>query len=147
MKGVLKVNVETEKIIMDRTFAKRAYIVGTYEYNSLQSCRRDYPGYEVVLRTIKRNPAKESYAGLTYRYMEDYILTHEPIETRKMVLDEFDEMLLISRCHSKAFRYPTIKKWFLDKYPEILNFGMPNEKECSNIESPLFPKNDENAAA
>ena len=36
-------------------------------------------------------------------------------------------MRLIAECHSKAFRYPVIKAWFLDKYPEVKNFGMKVE--------------------
>jgi len=63
---------------------------------------------------------------LTYQYMVDYIMTHEDCETAKAVLDEFEEMQLISQCHSKAFRYPTIKKWFLERYPEVRNFGVRN---------------------
>ncbi len=64
-----------------------------------------------------------SYKGLTYQYMEDYIITHESDETREAVLEEYNELRLITQCHSKAFRYPVIKKWFLAKYPEIANFG------------------------
>ena len=37
---------------------------------------------------------------------------------------EFDELLLISQCHSKGRRYPVIKNWFLDNYPEVRDFGM-----------------------
>jgi hypothetical protein len=36
-------------------------------------------------------------------------------------------MILVSQCHSKAFRYPVIKKWFLKKYPEIVKFGLPQK--------------------
>lgn len=60
---------------------------------------------------------------MTYAYTEDYILTHEPAETVAAVLNEFEEMQVIAACHSQAFRYPVIKKWFLAKYPEIENFG------------------------
>ena len=55
--------------------------------------------------------------------MRDYICTHGNAEERKKNLEQFEEMLLISQCHSKPFRYPTIKKWFLERYPAILDFG------------------------
>ena len=71
---------------------------------------------------------KECYKGLTYEYMEDYIQTHEPAATVDAVLDEFEEIRLISSCHSKAFRYPVIKSWFLELYPEIAQFGLKNEE-------------------
>lgn len=129
MKNTIKLNHANRQIVMDRTFSKLAENVRNDEYSILQSVRRDYPTYQVVTRQIKRNPNKESYHGLTYQYMEDYILTHEPRETREAVLARFDEMRLISMCHSSAFRYPVIKKWFLAQYPEIRDFGMPNSKE------------------
>lgn len=123
MKNTLKIDFENGKIIMDRTFAQMCQNTRSEEYTQLQSVRRDYPNFAVITRSIKKNPNKESYKGLTYQYMEDYILTHESAETVDAVLNEFAEMRLIAACHSKAFRYPTIKKWFLQKYPEITMFG------------------------
>ena len=113
---------------MDRTFAKNAAIAGSEEYALLQNARKDYPNFEVAQRSIKRNPDKKTYNGLTYKYMRDYIVLHEQKEQRKAVLAEMDELILISKCHSKSFRYPVIKKWFLDKYPEIKLFGIEAEE-------------------
>ena len=112
MTNYAKIDRTNKRIIMDRTFAKNAEIVGSEEYKILQACRRDYPTYTVVRREIRRNPNQEHFKGLTYNYMESYILTHESRDTVKAVLEEFNEMLLISKAHSKAFRYPTIKSWF-----------------------------------
>ena len=130
MKNYIKVDTVNRMLVMDRTFAKNASIVGSREYEMLQQAKRDYAdeGYQVVTRKIKTNSNKKTYSGLTYEYMYDYILTHEPKETVAKVSAEFDEMILISQCHSKAFRYPVIKKWFLEKYPEIVEFGMPKEE-------------------
>ena len=123
MKNTINVDFINNRLVMTRAFAKLASDIRSEEYQILQKARHDYPNFSVEVRTIKRNPNKETYAGLTYKYMRDYISTHEAAETRKLVLNEFDEMLLISQCHSKAFRYPTIKKWFLEKYPAVGNFG------------------------
>ena len=41
-------------------------------------------------------------------------------------------MKLISKCHSKAFRYPTIKAWFLDRFPEIKAFGVKEDDAATN---------------
>lgn len=131
MKNTLKLDHARNLIIMDRTFAKLAEDTFSDEYKHLQMVRADYPTYRVVRKTIKKNPKKETYAGLTYAYMEDYIITHETAETRKAVLDEFKELRLISECHAKALRYPTIKNWFLDKYPAIKEFGMPKAEETA----------------
>ena len=133
MTNRLLVDSENRRLIMDKTFARNAQIVGSVEYDMLQRARSDYATYSVVTRQIKRNPNKESYRGLTYQYMEDYIAAHEDYETAKAVLDELEEMRIISQCHSKAFRYPTIKTWFLERYPEVRNFGVRNTNHTGEL--------------
>lgn len=123
MKCALNIDFDKKLIIMTRLFSQRCRDTSSKEYAQLQSVRRDYPDYTVIVRQIKKNSDKKTYKGLTYAYMEDYILTHEPAETVAAVLNEFEEMQVIAACHSQAFRYPVIKKWFLAKYPEIENFG------------------------
>lgn len=134
MKNTLKIDRENGLIVMDRTFAKLSENTRSEEYTHLQQVRKDYPTFQVVTRTIKKNPKKETYAGLTYDYMKFYIFNHEPAENRRNALAEFDELILISKCHAKAKRYPTIKKWFLEKYPEIVQFGMPAEEPTATKE-------------
>lgn len=124
MKNYVRIDCANRQIVMDRTFARLSQIVGSDEYNRLQTARRDYEGFNVVTRTIRRNDKKECYRGLTYDYMERYILLHDKADERKK---EFDELRLIAECHSK--RYPVIKQWFLQQYPEIAKFGMPDLSE------------------
>ena len=124
MNNYVRIDCANRQIVMDRTFARLSQIVGSDEYNRLQTARRDYEGFNVVTRTIRRNDKKECYRGLTYDYMERYILLHDKADERKK---EFDELRLIAECHSK--RYPVIKQWFLQQYPEIAKFGMPDLSE------------------
>ena len=124
MKNTLTINHANHTIVMDRTFAKFAINTMSEEYAHLQQVRRDYPNYQVVQRHIRTNSFKNTYKGLTYDYMEEYIMTHGTNEERLASFKEYSEMRIIAACHSKAFRYPVIKSWFLDKYPEIMNFGM-----------------------
>jgi hypothetical protein len=124
MVNTLTVNHINRTIVMDRTFAKYAANTASAEYAQLQAVRRDYPTYTVVQRHIRTNSNKNAYRGLTYEYMESYILTHGTEETRKANFDEYCEKRVISECHSKPFRYPVIKSWFLAKYPEIATFGI-----------------------
>ena len=62
--------------------------------------------------------------------MEYYIAKYEPEATRKTVLDEFKTKIDISKCHATGRRYPTIKNWFLEKYPAVAMCGM-NESELA----------------
>ncbi len=133
--NTIRIDHATKRIIMGSLFYKNSLDPRNEEYTILQKAREDYPNYTPVQRKIKKNPAKKTYSGLTYAYMEDYILTHESPETVEAVFAEFNEMVLISQCHSQAFRYPTIKKWFLNKYPEILKFGLPQKPTLINISS------------
>jgi len=120
MKNTLKLNHDSRTIVMDKTFAKFAVDTRSVEYAHLQQVRQDYPLYTVVQRHIRKNTKQEHYHGLTYAYMEDYIATHGSKEDRCT----FDEMKLISQCHSRAYRYPTIKAWFLERFPEIKEYGV-----------------------
>ena len=124
MKNTLKIDFNTNTIIMDRTFAKKSENTLSDEYRHLQAVRKDYPDYKVVTRTIKRNPNKKTYSGLTYAYMEDYILKHGNDAEVQKALSEYRELRLIANCQGKGKGYPVIKQWFLGRYPEIEDFGM-----------------------
>ena len=123
MKNRIWVDFDECKIYMDRTFAKRSSNACSDEYAKLQEVRRDYPEFDVKIRTIKKNPKKETYAGLTYKYMEDYITSHGTTEEIAEMLGEFYELRLIAKCHKNGHGYPIIKKWFLGKYPDIEDFN------------------------
>ena len=146
-KNTIKIDHHLKKLIMDRTFYKNSCDVRNEEYDILQKVRADYPNYTPSIRRIKKNPNKECYKGLTYEYMERYIKTYEPEETRAEVLDKFEEMKFISQCHSVAHRYPVIKNWFLTKYPTVKNCGLPNNENTDEDatteiydEPVMFPK-------
>lgn len=129
MKNRLWIDFANSTIMMDRTFAEKCRDTRSTEYEHLQRVRQDYPLFTVQRRAIKKNTSKETYAGLTYGYMEHYIITHEEADTRAAVLAEYNELRLISECHKRSRRYPTIKKWFLDKYPQIAEFGMEKDRQ------------------
>lgn len=128
MKNRLWIDFAKNRIMMDRTFAEKCRDTRSAEYEHLQRVRQDYPEFTVQRREINKNTSKETYAGLTYAYMERYIAAHESAETLEAVLEEYNELRLISKCHKRSRRYPTIKKWFLEKYPQIAEFGIAKEE-------------------
>ncbi|MCI5678951.1 MAG: hypothetical protein MR278_03065 [Bacteroidales bacterium] len=129
MKPIIRVNHEERKIELNKEYFRRIQNPRSEEYETLQMVRKDYPRYEVCLYKIKRNANKKTYKGLNYEYMETYILTHEPKETKKEVLDEFYNMRQIAECHKASYGYAVIKKWFLKKYPEIAEFGVEKKED------------------
>ncbi len=139
--NTLKIFHKERKIVMDRTFAKKAENTMSEEYAHLQQVRRDYPKYMVTLKTIKKNHNKNTYRGLTYEYMYDYIATHKELsqEKKENLRRELDSMIRISKCQALKYRYPVIKKWFIDKFPEIKQFAETGvkiiEEERKELES------------
>ena len=119
----------SRSIEVSKKFNTLASQYGTPEYNDLQAVRRDYPGFKVVVvaprKATKGN--KPSFKGLTYEYMEWYIIKYGPKEKEKKeaLLAEFELQKDIAGCHSKSKRYPVVKNWFLAKFPEISKFGVP----------------------
>ena len=127
MTNTLKINFTNYTIIMDRTFAKLAQDTRSPEYARLQEVRRDYPDFKVIQRTIRKNSDKKTYAGLTYEYIENYIMSHGSEEKRRANLRKYAELRNIAECQGKSYRYPVIKNWFLDEYPEIVRFGVEED--------------------
>ena len=135
MKNILKVSHEKRQIIMDRAFEKASSIVGSEEYLKLQMAMKDFNTYAVTRRQIKKNANKESYKGLTYEYMENYIKTHA---NAAVIMEEYEELRLRAKCHS--IRYANIKQWFLKTYPQIDDFSAKSEnqkmrKVCQNADN------------
>ena len=128
MKAIV-IDYAHSSISLSSAFAKKALIPGTDEYVQLQAVRKDFPEFRLVTRQFKTNTKQEHYRGLTYAYMRDYISEHE--EEAKPVLDELDDQIGISKCHSLGKRYPTIKAWFLKRYPEIAEFGITQITELA----------------
>ena len=124
MTSAIRINHFEKKILISKTFQKAAMNPTSREYAELMEVMSNHPNYTLDQRAIKKNPKKETYAGLTYEFMRDYIILHSSPENELATVAEFDELILVSKCHSKSQRYPVIKKWFLTKYPQADDFGI-----------------------
>ena len=113
------IQIKNNQIVITKAFAKNAYCFGTPEYEMLQTVRRDYPEFKVVLREIKKNTNVDHYKGLNYEYMKWYIGQYETQEKKDLMLKALDKLIDISKCHSTGKRYATIRNWFLDNYPAV----------------------------
>ena len=131
-KSKLLVKYAEGVIEMNTTFAKMMQNPLSDEYALLQKTKMENPGFTVSRRQIKSNPKKDTYKGLTYEYMKKYIKLHETKEEAEKVIAYLEDQILISKCHSQRLRYPTIKKWFLAKYPEVAKFGIVEDEDQNN---------------
>ncbi|MBQ3980950.1 MAG: hypothetical protein II631_02755 [Treponema sp.] len=130
MKAIV-IDYAHSSISLSSAFVKKALVPGTNEYRQLMSVRQDFPEFRLVTRKFKTNTKQEHYRGLTYAYMREYISQHE--SDAKPVLDELDDQIGISKCHSLGKRYPLVKAWFLERYPEIAEFGMTKSENVSQL--------------
>lgn len=117
-RGTIRVDAVKGKILITSAFYKACFNTDSAEYKLLQKIKTQNPDFEVEERTIAKKENKESYKGLTYTFMEKYILIHEGKDSPTM--KEYQELRLIGECHSVV--YQNIKKWFLKKYPDVKNF-------------------------
>ncbi len=110
----MRIDYTKKQIILSAGFAKKSRFPDTDEYNRLKAIREDFPDFAVSLRTINKPKSKETYKGLTYEYIENYIRSHENSEK---MFAEYQNLKDIIACHNS--HYPKVKKWFLNNYPEI----------------------------
>ena len=122
MTSAIRINHFDKEILISKSFEKAAHNSNSREYKELMEVMNTHPTYKLAQRAIKKNPQKQKYPNLTYEYMRDYIILNSTPEEETAAVAEFDHLILISRCQSN--RYPVIKRWFLNKYPEIKEFGM-----------------------
>ena len=131
-KSRLSVLYAKSVIEVNTIFAKMMENPRSDEYELLQKIKMENPGFTVSRRQIKSNPKKDTYKGLTYEYMKKYIKLHETKEEAEKVIAYLEDQILISKCHGQRLRYPTIKKWFLAKYPEVAKFGIDETEDQDN---------------
>lgn len=129
-KATSPMHLDFEKglIVLNSTFAKKARMIGSPEYNQFQKVHNEFPTFTIIRRQIRKKPDQEHYKGLTYDYMRAYIAenvgkdkaTDEEREAAvKEALDVLENKIFISKCHSNTQRYPAIRNWFLATYPEV----------------------------
>ncbi len=131
-KNAIKVNTKNREIVLTKKFEKASTRFGTEEYDALQEVRTAYPNYRVVVKKTQKK--KESFKGLTYSFMENYIATHDNSEA---IMDEYNNLRGFSEAAvalgMESVSYGEIKEWFLNKYPEIRAFHEKREAILKSV--------------
>ena len=116
-KNLMKINKENKTIIVSKEFMMKAGQFGTPEFEKAMEAKRDFPGFTLVVRTIKRNADKRTYGNLTYERMAQFIENHETDdEVRAAKLKAFELMKKWARTQKAA--YAKVKEWFLNEYKD-----------------------------
>ena len=133
----MRANIKNRTIEMTKVEAKAAGKITSEKFKELKSYKEAYPDFEVVIVAASRK--KSAFSKLTYEYMAAYIEKHDNTkmakfnELRGIVSDEDKEKFgEVSNKLEKA-AYATIKKWFLNTFPEIRKFHEDHKEEMEKI--------------
>lgn len=122
------INSKGNTIEMTKKFAASAKRYGTEAYTQLQEVRRDYPNYRVIVK-CSNSKKRDCYKGLTYSFMERYIMAHD--DGNGSALAKFNNMRATSdeakEYGAETMTYGEIKAWFLNEYPAFAEFQKKRE--------------------
>lgn len=134
MRTEIKINDNNRTIEVTKKFSTAASRYGTREYEELQDARRAYPKYKVVVKKVSKK--KDTFKGLTYDYMRDYIKNHDNEE--KSIMAEFCALCGKDANGNRiemadAASYGEIKAWFLSQYSEFKEYRTNVDKILAKI--------------
>ncbi len=87
----LTIDFAKNRIVMTKAFARKASDPSTKEYRELKDTMETFPTFSVENHTIKKCASKESYKGLNYGFMIDYINTHVDETKREKAMADLEE--------------------------------------------------------
>ena len=113
----MKINYNKRTIELTKAEYKKATVYNSDEYKALKDAKSDSPTFKIIIKAAPKR--KNQFSSLTYDYMRKYIETHD-----KDCIEDFERITAQSEDTKglSVYRYGEVKKWFLDKYPEIKNF-------------------------
>ena len=110
----IKIDFENNTIVVTRNFYERAMEFGSDEYTQLQNVKAQNPSMRISVRRIRQRTQPNSFKGLDYRYMRNFINIMDKENSTK-----FDEAMRYFEGLYKDGRsvYKAVRDWFLDNYP------------------------------
>ena len=100
-------------IIASATTLKKARNPQSAECKILLRMMSEHPDFEVAEKEINKKDGKQTYKGLTFGTMEDYIQTQTNSKKQLAVYQAVRRMAKI-----KGKEYALTKHWFLQSYPD-----------------------------
>ena len=106
MKNLFVVDFAKKAIVGSQSAVKKAGRVGSKEYKMLMELLEKHPTFKVVAK--EPNEKKNTYAGLTYDVMKEYI---NGLENSEEMMAEYESVKKMANG-----KYPLVKKWFIDTF-------------------------------
>ena len=120
----LKINFRNHTIEMpSMKYATAASKFGTIEYQEVRQACKDFPTYNLTIRTAPKRP--NASRGLTFDVMADYILKNDK---NGEIKKQFDFLRGKDNGSVPPSSYFKIKKWFLETYPNYNTSSTTNEQ-------------------
>lgn len=88
----------------------KASIPGTVQYKQLMERMNAHPTYTLNPISTKKTSSKRTYAGLNSKLIKEYISIQK---NREELEAEYKALI------DTEVGFPTVKSWFLDKYPKF----------------------------
>ena len=119
----MTINYTNNTIEMTKAESKAASKVGTEAFKEVLNLMQQFPNYKILVVTKAATKKSCDYKGMTYDYMEKYIMAHDEDQS---IMEEY--MVLRGKSSeaqdalAESLSYQEIKSWFLAKFPAIAEF-------------------------
>ena len=111
-KNLFALDFAKSSIVASATTLRKARNPESPECKALMRMLSEHPSFHVAEKEIRKKSGKQTYKGLTFQAMTDYI------KTQVNSKDEIKKYEVVRRIAKiKGSEYALTKKWFLNAYP------------------------------
>ena len=126
MNGI-KVDIFKNKVIINKSFAKKMANTSSPEYAEYERVITKNPTFTVEIK-VQKTYDHSKYKGLNYKFIEAYIYCHEIDEASRIaVFSEYIEERWKAAAHTCGFQ--EVIAWFIQKYPDFDNLYFKSHAE------------------
>ena len=120
-------------ITLTKAYAKKANTPGTREFKELANLHKNFPDYDIVMRTANITAEKNTHDGLTIERIEKFISAQtnavELMKEYKDFISFWGLEVEYKKTGETVLRAPygKVKSWFLKKVPNYqeIDFSQP----------------------
>lgn len=121
-------------IIASATTLKKARNPQSAECKILLRMMSEHPDFEVAEKEINKKDGKQTYKGLTFQAMTDYIKTQANSEAE---IRKYEVVRHIAKI--KGSEYALTKKWFLNAYPTYKEKAIVEQEMAEMLQAEKTP--------